>query len=94
MIKNMNRTMTINSDLLTTEPKTKTKQTRTETYSQKWRSHGGFQSGRGKGSIGEKVQGIRSINVRYKTDGGWVKNSIGNGEAKELICMTHGQELR
>ena len=22
------------------------------------------------------------------------KNSIGNGEAKELICMTHGQELR
>ena len=23
-----------------------------------------------------------------------VKNSIGNGEAKELICMTHGHELR
>ena len=22
-----------------------------------------------------------------------VKNSIGNGEAKELICMTHGHEL-
>ena len=22
------------------------------------------------------------------------KNSIGNGEAKELICMTHGHELR
>ena len=21
------------------------------------------------------------------------KNSIGNGEAKELICMTHGHEL-
>ena len=21
-------------------------------------------------------------------------NSIGNGEAKELICMTHGHELR
>ena len=23
-----------------------------------------------------------------------VKNSIGNGEAKELICMTHGHDLR
>ena len=22
------------------------------------------------------------------------KNSIGNGKAKELICMTHGHELR
>ena len=22
------------------------------------------------------------------------KNSIGNGEAKEFICMTHGHELR
>ena len=25
---------------------------------------------------------------------GEVKNSIGNGEAKEFICMTHGHELR
>ena len=25
---------------------------------------------------------------------GEVKNSIGNGVAKELICMTHGHELR
>ena len=25
---------------------------------------------------------------------GEVKNSIGNGEAKELICMTHGRGLR
>ena len=25
---------------------------------------------------------------------GEVKNSVGNGEAKELICMTHGHELR
>ena len=24
---------------------------------------------------------------------GEVKNTIGNGEAKELICMTHGHEL-
>ena len=37
---------------------------------------------------GEKIQGIRSINVRYKR----VKNSTGNGEAKELTCATHGHE--
>ena len=23
-----------------------------------------------------------------------IKNSMGNGEAKEVICMTHGHELR
>ena len=43
--------------------------------------------------MGEKVQGIRSLNGRYKIDGE-VKNSIGNGEAKEHICTTHGHELR
>ena len=43
--------------------------------------------------MGRKVQGIRSINGRYKIDGE-VKNNIGNGEAKELTCMTHGHELR
>ena len=25
---------------------------------------------------------------------GDVKNSIGNGEAKELICTTHGHEIK
>ena len=25
---------------------------------------------------------------------GEVKNSVGNGEAKELVCTTHGHELR
>ena len=25
---------------------------------------------------------------------GEVKNSVGNGEAKELLCMTHGHELK
>ena len=41
-----------------------------------------------------KGQGIRSINSRYKIDRGMIKNSIGNGEAKELVCTTHGHELR
>ena len=40
----------------------------------------------------EKVWGIRSIIGRYKIDGD-IKNSIGNGEAKELICKTSGHEL-
>ena len=43
--------------------------------------------------MGEKIQEIRSINGRYKIDGE-VENSIGNGEVKELVCMTHGHELR
>ena len=64
--------MTINSQLSKTEPKKKkTKQTtRTETESQKWRSHGGLSVGRWRGENREKVQGIRSINGRYKTDRG------------------------
>ena len=44
--------------------------------------------------MGEKVQGLRSIIGRYKRDRADVKNSIGNGEAKEFIFMTHGHELR
>ena len=35
---------------------------------------------------------IRSIISGHKIDRE-VKNSIGNGEAKELICTTHGHEL-
>ena len=42
---------------------------------------------------GRKSTGISSINGRYKIQGD-VKNSIENGEAKELICATHGHELR
>ena len=53
----------------------------------------GYQRGEGRGQMGEKVQGIRSIIDRYKIDGE-VRNSIGNGEAKELMCTTHGHELR
>ena len=44
-----------------------------------------------RGKLGEKVQGIRSIIGRHKI--GEVKNNIGNGEAKDLICMTHGHEV-
>ena len=42
----------------------------------------------------EKVQGLRSIIGMYKIDRGDVKNSIGNGEANELIRTSHGHEPR
>ena len=51
-----------------------------------------YQWGRGRGEWGEKVQGIRSIIGRCKIDRK-VKNGIGNREAQELICTTHGHEL-
>ena len=82
--------MTTNSQLSTTESE-KQKQNRTE--SQVWRSFGGLSAEWGKGENGENVQGLRSINGRNKTDGD-VKNSVGKGEAKKLIHMTNGQELR
>ena len=74
--------------------KTKAKQTtRAGTESQKWRSHGGLSVGSRRRGNGEKVQGKRSTNGNYKIDRE-VKNSMGNGEAKELICITDGHELR
>ena len=53
----------------------------------------GEQQGGGGGRMGEKVQGVRSINDKLKSQGE-VKNSMGNGEAEELICMIHRHELR
>ena len=65
---------TTNSQLSTTEPKNKQKQTkqttRTGTESQKWRSQGELSVGRGRGKNGEKVQGIRSINGRSEIERG------------------------
>ena len=53
--------MTTNSQLPTTESKTKTanQTTGTGTESQKWRSHGGLSVGRRE--IGEKIEGISGI---------------------------------
>ena len=89
--------MTTNSQLLTAKPKQKQKQTkqttRTGTESQKWRSCGGISVGRERRRMGEKVQGVRSIKQQVQNRQVEVKNSMGNGEAKELICSTHGHEL-
>ena len=71
----MNSRNTKNSQLSTTEPKKQNQKpskqtTRTGTESQKWRSHGGILAGDGVGRMGKKVQGIRSINGRYKIERG------------------------
>ena len=57
--------MTTNPQLSTTEPKkTKTKQTsRTETESQKWRSHEGLSVGRRRGENGGKGTGNKKQNM-------------------------------
>ena len=63
----MNIKMTTNSQLSTTECRKQTKQTtRTGRESQIWRSSGGSSAGRG--GMEEKVQGLKSINGRYKID--------------------------
>ena len=91
--------MTTNSQLSTNEPKRKEKQQNQTLNKQPEQEQNqrnghhmeGFQwGGRGRNS-GEKVQGTSIIN-RHKI--GRDKNSIGNVEAKELICMIHGHELR
>ena len=87
--------MTINSQLSTIESKKQTKQTsRTETESQKWRSHGGLSVWWGRGENWGKSTGNKKHNWQAQNRQGEVKNGIGNGEAKELICTTHGHELR
>ena len=94
----MNIKMATNSQLSTTESK-KTKQTtRTGTESQVWfdiiESFGGLSAGSGNRVNGGKGAGIKKHNQQVQNRQGDVKNSIGNREAKELICMTHEHELR
>ena len=50
--------------------------------------------GREKEENGGKGTGSKKQNWQAQTRQGELKNSIRNGEAKELICMTHGHELR
>ena len=42
----------------------------------------------------EKGTGNKKHKWQAQNRQGEVKNSIGNGEIKELICITHGHELR
>ena len=73
MIKNMNSKMMTNSQLSTTEPKNKninklSKQLEQEQNHRSGDHMEGYQQGRGEEKMGEKVQGIRNTNGRYKID--------------------------
>ena len=48
----------------------------------------------GKGENGGKNAEIKKYKLVGTEQAGDVKNSIGNEEAKELMCVTHGCELR
>ena len=54
----------------------------------------GYQQGRGGWRMGGKGTGNKKHKQYVQNRQGEVQNSIGNGGAKELICMTHGHELR
>ena len=93
----MNGKMTTNWKLSTTEPKKQNQKpskqtTRTGTESQKWRWRGGLSVGRGEN--GGKGTGNKKHKWQLQNRQVELKNSMGNGEAKELICTTHGHELR
>ena len=48
----------------------------------------------GRRENGVKGTGNKKHSWQVQNREGEVKNSIGNGETKELICMTHGHELK
>ena len=75
-----------------TEPKKKQKQLEQEQNHRNRDHMEGYQQG-GEGEDGRKGTGIKKDNWQVQNRQGGVKNGIGNGEAKELICMTHGHEL-
>ena len=95
----MNSKMTTNSQLSTNELKKSKEKQRKQKLSkqleqeQKHRNGDhmeGYQWGWGRG----KGTGNKKQNRQVQNRQGEIKNSIGNGEAKELICTTHGHELR
>ena len=53
----------------------------------------GYQWGEGGGN-GAKSTGNKKHNQQVQNSQGEVKRTIENGEVKELICTTHGHELR
>ena len=86
----MNIKMATYSQLSTIESKKQTKQTtRTGPESQIWRSLEDYQQGGGEG----KKYRDQKHNWQEQNRQGEIKNSIGNGEAKEFIHMTCGHEL-
>ena len=75
--------------------KTKTKQIIEQKQNQRNGDHvEGFQWGGGEEEQGGKGTGNKKHNWWVQKRQEEVQNIIGNGEAKELVCTTHGHELR
>ena len=94
--------MTTNSQLSTTEP-TKTRKQKQNKLSEQLEQeqnhrNGDHMEGYQWGGEGGRMVGKGTENKNHEWQvqnrQGEVKNGIRNGEAKELICMTHGHELR
>ena len=49
---------------------------------------------RGEGDNGGKGTGNKKPHWQVQNRQGEVKNSMGNGEAKELVCLSYGHELK
>ena len=99
-IKNMNSKMTTNPQLSTTEPKKyKNKNKLSKQVEQEQNHRNGdhredYQQGGVRGGNGGEGTGNKKHKWQVQNRQGEVKNSMGNGEAKELTYMTHGHELR
>ena len=91
--------MTTNSQLLTTKPTTNkqtnklSKQLEQEQIHRNGDHMEGYQGGNGRRRVGK---GTENKQHKWEVENRqWeVKNSIGNGEANELICTIHGHELK
>ena len=68
MIKNIKNKMTTNSQLSINEPKNKHKNKVSKQLEQEQNQRNGDQQGRGKGRMGENVQGRGSMFSRHKVD--------------------------
>ena len=85
--------MKTNSQLSTTEPKSKNKLSKQLEQEQNHRN-GELSAGKRRRENGGKCSGNKKHKWQVENRQGEVKNSIGNGEAKESICRIHEHELR
>ena len=90
----MNSKMTTNSQLSTTEPKKQNKLIKQLEQEQNHRNRDHMEDYQLWEDNGGKGTGNKKHSWQVQNRHGEVKNNIGNEEAKELICATHGHELR
>ena len=92
----MNSKMTTNLQLLKTEPKKIKNKNNLSKQLEQEQNHrnGDHMEGYQWGENGGKVIRNKKHKWQVQNRQGEDKNSMGNGEAKELICTIHGHELR